>query len=72
MHLLGRETACGVPGPMICPAHQAVLGGMLASSRVKNIRELLIGLSPLEEAKGQLDAWWASGCQQDRCIKSGL
>lgn len=45
---------------------------MRAPARVKNMSELLAGLSLLEEAKSQLDAWWASGRQQDRCIKSGL
>lgn len=56
----------------ICLAHWAVLSRTLASARVKDVRELVVGVSLLEEAKSQLDAWWASGCQQDRCIKSGL
>lgn len=39
MHLLLWETARGVLGPVICPAHLVVLGRTLASARVKKLRE---------------------------------
>lgn len=68
----GWEAVHGSPGPKRDPGLWAVLGRMLASARMKTARELLTGLGLLEEAKSQLDVCWASGCQQDRCIKSGL
>ena len=60
---LGWDTASATLGLLVRPARWAVLGRTLASARVKRIRELLIGLSLWEEARSQLAAWWASGCQ---------
>ena len=53
---LGWDTASATLGLLVRPAHWAVLGRTLASSRVKHIRELLIGLSLWEEARSQLAA----------------